>query len=137
LRRAVVARLQGLEPEVEMLRAILVSLGLGLAVVWLVGLVDGSTSWLTWLDGVMALLTFLLAAKMSPDSGPIAASVGPGLIGAALAVLFVIGLAAHGSAWLVWFTFVFAGGYFTVAALAFFVRIFEPRAFSRTPITVH
>jgi hypothetical protein len=124
--------------EVErMSRAVVVSLGLGLLLMWVVGLVDGSTWWLVWLDGVVAVLSFLVAAATSSSSGPVAASAGPGLLGVALGVLFILGLVANASAWLVWFTLAFAGGELALASLSFVARSVEPRSYSRTPISAH
>lgn len=120
-----------------MLRALVVTLGIALMILWLVALVDGSTWWLAWLDGAAAVLSFLAAAAVGPKTGPIAASTGPGLIGAALGVLFIVGLATHASAWLVWFTFAFAGGFLALAALTFVVRTAEPRSYTSTPMTAH
>src|ERR1041385_4416314 len=41
-----------------MTRGTSIVLGAGLIIVWLVGLGNGATSWLTWLDGVAALCAF-------------------------------------------------------------------------------
>jgi hypothetical protein len=120
-----------------MTRALLVALGMCMLILWLVGVVDGSTWWLVWLDGTAGVLSFLAAAAVSPSTGPLAASAGPGVLGAALGVLFVVGIAAGASAWLVWFTFAFAGGYLALAGLSFVVRTAEPRSFTRTPMSAH
>jgi hypothetical protein len=89
---------------------------------------------MTWADGVAGVLTLLLVPVTRPRSSPIAASVGPGLLGLALATLFVVGLATHASAWLVWFTGAFAAGYLLFAAFAFFVQAADPQLESRRPL---
>ncbi len=83
-------------------------LGLGLVILWIVGLSNHATHWLTWLDGLAALCAFAVAA-MAPTEGvrrnvssaSIALSIG-------LFVLWIIALAVGASSWLAWWTFAFA-----------------------------
>jgi hypothetical protein len=117
-----------------MLRASLVALALATLLLWLVGLVDGATVWLTWLDGVAALLTLLLVPVTRDYLGPLRVSVGPALIGIGLVAMFVAGLATRASAWLVWFNLAFGAGYLMFAGFAFIVRAFEPQMESRRPL---
>jgi hypothetical protein len=118
-----------------MMRACLAALGLSLALLWLVGVVDGSTVWMTWLDGTAAVLTFWLIPVTGNDSGPIQVAIGPVLIGALLLAGFAGGLVTRASGWLTWFTLAFAGGYLLFAGFAFLVRALEPRLESRRPLT--
>jgi len=117
-----------------MLRASLTALGFSLLLLFVVGVVDDATWWLTWADGVAGVLTLLLVAVTRPRSSPIAASIGPGLLGLALAALFIVGLGTHASAWLVWFTAAFAAGQLLFAAFAFFVQAVDPQLESRRPL---
>jgi hypothetical protein len=83
-------------------------LGIGLVILWIVGLSDHATHWLTWLDGLGALCAFAVAA-MAPSEGvrrdvssaSIALSIG-------LYVLWIIALATSAASWLAWWTFAFA-----------------------------
>jgi hypothetical protein len=109
-----------------MLRASLVSLGIATFLLWMVGIVDGATSWMTWVVGVAALLTFLLVPGAAPDVEPVRAAVAPQLIGLGLIALFVAGLVTHASGWLTWFCLAFGCGYLLFGAFAFTVRCVEP-----------
>lgn len=117
-----------------MLRASLCALGVTMVLLWMVGVVDGATTWMTWLDGVAGVLTFLLVPVTRPSTGPIGAAVGPALLGSGLVVVFIVGLATHASAWLTWFNLAFGAGYLMFAAFAFAVRATEPQLESRRPI---
>jgi hypothetical protein len=110
-----------------MLRAILVSLGLALLLLWLVGVVDHATTWLSWVDGTLGLLTFALVFVTRETNTPLTASLGPTLIGLTLGLVFLVALATQASGWLTWFTFIFAGGYLTLAALAYFLHAYQPQ----------
>ena len=117
-----------------MLRASLAALAVSMLLLWVVGVADGATTWMTWLDGLAGILTLLLVPVTSPDSGPITASVGPAMLGTLLVVLFVIGLGAHASGWITWFTLAFGAGYLLFAAFAFAVRAVDPQLESRRPL---
>src|SRR5262249_163584 len=80
----------------------------GLVVVWWGGVVKNWAWWLTGLDGIAAVLAIGYAALVTDESGPIAATSGPALIGLGLLALFIVGLATSSSGWLTWFTFGFA-----------------------------
>lgn len=117
-----------------MLRASLVSLGIAMVLLWMVGVVDHSTDWMTWLDGIAGLLTFLLVPVTRPRLGPAAVSIGPNLIGLGLLAMFIVGIATAASAWLTWFTFAAACAYLMFGAFAFFARATEPSLESRRPL---
>ena len=117
-----------------MLRASLTALGFTMLLLFIVGLVDDATWWLTWADGLAGVLTLMLVPVTRPRLGPVGASAGPGLLGLALTAMFIVGLATRSSAWLVWFTGAFAAGYLLFAAFAFAVRAVDPQLESRRPI---
>jgi hypothetical protein len=117
-----------------MLRASLTALGLSMLLLWVVGVTDDATTWMTWLDGIAGVLTLLLVPVTRGDSSPIAAALGPALVGAGLIVMFVVGLPAHASGWLVWFTGAFGAGYLGFAAFAFAVQATDPQLESRRPL---
>jgi hypothetical protein len=89
-----------------MVRATSIALGIGLLVLWIVGLSHRATPWLTWMDGVAALAAFGIAGSMMGGSLGVV-SGGPMGLGIALGVLWIIGLARHDVSWLVWWTFAF------------------------------
>ena len=117
-----------------MLRASLSVLALALLLLWVVGVTDGATPWMTWLDGVAAVLTLLLVPVTRPSIGPVGAAVVPSLIGSGLVAMFVVGLATHASGWLTWFTGAFGAGYLLYAAFAFAVQATDPQLESRRPM---
>jgi hypothetical protein len=90
-----------------MVRGISVVLGIGLVLLWLVGLSNHASAWLTWLDGVAALCAFGIAllpegaSRQVMSGSPIALAIG-------LFVLWIIGLAVGAESWLAWWTFAFA-----------------------------
>ncbi len=100
-----------------------VVLGVGLLVVWIVGLAQNATGWLTWLDGVAGVMSFVVAGAVAPADDRAAArsgSVGMGVQTAGLFVLWLVGMATRATPWLVWWTFVFACAYlvFSLALVA-------------------
>ncbi len=91
-----------------MVRGISVALAIGLVILWIVGLGDHATAWLTWLDGLGALFGFALAAGIVPGVSAAAAAAGPIALAIGLGILWIIGLATNASMWLTWWTFAFA-----------------------------
>lgn len=117
-----------------MLRALLVSLGLLLVFMWMVAVVEDATTWLTWVDGGLALLAVLAATALRDDRGPVRASAPPGAVGVALLAAFIAGLATGATSWLTWFTFAAAAGALGVAAMTLVVKVLEPRLHTRRSI---
>ena len=99
-----------------MFRGVSVILGIGLIVLWIVGLSAGATLWLSWLDGIAGLVAILLG--ITAVSAARAGAAGWGLMALGLFVLWIIGLAAHGPLWLAWWTFAFACAFVVLAAAA-------------------
>src|SRR5262245_24316318 len=92
-----------------MLRGISIALGIGLIVLWLVGVNNQATLWLTWLDGIAALWAFTLGASIVPGRSGLSATAGaPLALSLGLYVLWGIGLLTRAEPWLAWWTFVFA-----------------------------
>ena len=118
-----------------MLRASLAALGVAMLLLWVVGVADGSTIWLTWLDGIAGVLTFLAIPVVRDETGPIGAATVPALLGLGLVAMFVIGLGTHASGWLTWFTLAFGIGYLGFAAFAFAERAVRPHLESRRPLS--
>ncbi len=90
-----------------MVRGISIALGIGLIILWITGLSQHATAWLTWLDGIAGLCAFGIAGVIRPGvAGSLAAS--PIALSVGLFVLWIIALAIGASGWLSWWTFVFA-----------------------------
>jgi hypothetical protein len=118
-----------------MLRASLVSLAVCTLLLWLVGVVDGATTWMVWVDGVVAVLTLLLVPVTRDRVGAIGVAIGPTLLGLGLIAVFIVGLATDATAWITWFTLAWGIGYLLFAGFAFMLRTVEPRMVSQRPIT--
>ncbi|MGZ3697713.1 MAG: hypothetical protein ACXWP5_06325, partial [Bdellovibrionota bacterium] len=100
-----------------MVRNISVVLGIGLAVLWAVGLGSpDATGWLTWMDGVGAVCAFIVASGGRTYGR---AQTATGFFGMAVGLfaLWIIGLATGATPWLSWWTFGFACA-FTGTAIA-------------------
>jgi hypothetical protein len=93
-----------------MVRGTSIALGIGLVILWIVGLSNQATGWLTWLDGLAAIVAFgIAAAAVSDGTGAMAAS--PIGLSVGLFVLWIVGLTMHSETWLAWWTFAFACGF--------------------------
>lgn len=91
-----------------MVRGISLVLAIGLVILWIVGLSQHATGWMTWLDGLGALIAFAIAAGVTATMSRAALATGPVALAIGLGVLWIIGLATHASLWLSWWTFAFA-----------------------------
>lgn len=100
-----------------MVRGISIALGVGLVILWLVGLGNHATSWLTWVDGLAALAAFGVAASVSEGMAASRAASGPLILAAALFGLWVIALFVGASHWLAWWTFAFGCGFLVLGFL--------------------
>ncbi len=84
-------------------------LGVGLIVLWIVGLGNPNTSsWLTWMDGIAALCAFGIAA-FTPDYATRSTRMGlPMAMSVALFAFWLIALSTGVSAGMTWWNFAFA-----------------------------
>lgn len=92
-----------------MLRRISAVLGIGLVILWIVGLGSPEAErWLVWLDGAAALCAFGIAG-MAPEVSTRASRVGSTFaLSAGLYALWIIGLATDATRWMCWWNFAFA-----------------------------
>src|SRR5947209_16826782 len=81
-------------------------IGLGLAVLWVIGMCEDAEVWLTWLDGVAATLSFAVVGLIPEREGSRLAAGAMGAVGLGLLALWLTGLATHATPWLTWWTFV-------------------------------
>ncbi len=93
----------------------MIGLGLGMGLLWVLGLVFGQPAWITWLDFLAALLSLAAPAIRSPSSttGPRSAllTAGPFSLGIGVGLLWIIALASGVSEWMTWLNFVGAVAY--------------------------
>ena len=79
----------------------MVALGIGLLVLWLVGLSDLATRWLSWLNGAAGVAALVAAGSaLGPERVTGSAAGSSVAIAIGLFVLWVIGLAAGATGWL-------------------------------------
>jgi hypothetical protein len=91
-----------------MLRVFPALIGVGLTAMWVIGLSEDSTVWLTWTVGIIAALSFATVGLIPEKRGSLWAAACLGLLAAALGVMWLVGLITHATPWLTWWTFVAA-----------------------------
>jgi hypothetical protein len=91
-----------------MLRVFPALIGLGLTAMWVIGLSEDATVWLTWVVGIAAALSFATVGLIPEKRGSLFAAACLALLSAGLGGTWVIGLVTHATAWLTWWTFVAA-----------------------------
>ena len=98
------------------MRTLSVICGVGLAALFFVGLGSPSAAaWITWLDGIAAVCSFIVAGMIRPTIEYRTFSVGPMTLAIGLFATWIIGLVSNGAPWQNWWNFVF-GCCFAVAA---------------------
>ncbi len=100
-----------------MVRSASIVLGVAMTIVWLLGMNQHATGWLTWLDGAAALGAFAVAGAVRADSG-VTLSRGAVVLSTGLFAIWAAGLMRHTEGWLTWWTFAFGVGFLLVGALA-------------------
>jgi hypothetical protein len=93
-------------------------LGIGLAILWWVGLSENHSATVLWFDAVGAVLAFGIAALLpDPETNP-SRALGPGLLGLGLAAVWIAGMSAHQPIWAAWLNFAFSLAFLGVATSA-------------------
>ncbi len=91
-------------------------MGIGLVILWAVGLGDPSASqWLTWLNGFAALCAFGLAGFSAPFPSRQLMILGPAGISFGLVALWAVALSRNVVPWQTWWTFAFGCGFLVLA----------------------
>ncbi|MES1165423.1 MAG: hypothetical protein ABUR63_06695 [Verrucomicrobiota bacterium] len=90
-------------------------LGIGLAILWWVGLSENQTATMLWFDAVAAVLSFGMAALIEEPERKPSRALGPAVLGLGLAAVWVSGMAAHQPLWASWLNFGFAVAFLAVA----------------------
>jgi hypothetical protein len=96
-----------------MVRGVSTILAVGLTVLWLVGLGDHATIWLSWLDALAALCGFAIALGPS-DIPRRRRAAGPLALGIGLAIVWMVAISTGARPWLTWWTFAFACAYLAI-----------------------
>lgn len=91
-----------------MLRVFPAFMGAGLTAMWVIGLSEDATIWLTWLVGIAAALSFATVGLIPERRGSLWAGACLGLLAAGLGLMWLVGLATHATRWLTWWSFVAA-----------------------------
>ena len=101
-------------------------IGLGLALLWWIGLSLNHSATLLWFDAVGAVVAFAIGGLVDDtvERNP-ANALGPAFLALGLGVVWIVALASHQPAWVAWFNFLFAAASATVAVLALGARRFE------------
>jgi hypothetical protein len=101
-------------------------IGIGLALVWWIGLSMNRGATLLWFDAVGAVIAFAIGGLVDDtvETNP-ANALGPALLGLGLAAVWIAALASHQPAWVAWFNFVAAVACFGVAVMSLGARRFE------------
>jgi hypothetical protein len=105
------------EVAMNLVRGSAIVLGVGLVVLWLVGLTRGATAWLTWCQLLVAIGSFAYATLPAMRTRGFGLG-GPAFMAITLFVLWMVGLGAGAVSWLCWWTFGFACAYLGVGFLA-------------------
>jgi hypothetical protein len=102
-----------------MVRGTSIVLGAGLVILWLVGLANHASPWLTWLELLGAVFSFGLAAAIVPNRRGFAVAAGaPIALAVYLSLLWIVALTIGATSWMAWWTFAFAVGYLILGLLA-------------------
>ncbi len=104
------------------MRVGMITLGIGLGILWIAGLEASAPAWLVWLDLAAALLS-LVAPLVSERLGS-AVKVPPFVLAVGVGLLWIVGLATGARGWLPWWNFAFALGYLVLG----FAALTEPTA---------
>jgi hypothetical protein len=91
-----------------MLRIFPAFIGAGLTALWVIGLSEDATVWLTWTVGIAAALSFATVGLIPERRGSLWAAACLGLLAAGLGALWIVGRCTEATSWLTWWTFVAA-----------------------------
>lgn len=94
-------------------------IGLGLALLWWIGLSLNHNATLLWFDAVGAVLAFGIGGLVDDtfEHQP-SYALGPAMLGLGLAVVWIAGMASGQPRWVAWFNFLFAAASLAVAVRA-------------------
>ncbi len=107
-------------------------IGLGLALLWWIGLSVDHSATLLWFDAVGAVVAFAIGGLVDDtlEHNP-GNAFGPALLGLGLAAVWIIGIATHQPRWATWVQVPFAVACLAVAVLTVSARRIEATGFMR------
>ena len=108
-------------------------IGVGLALLWAIGLGLDRHASLLWFNAVAAIIAFSIGGLIQDEHDP-ANGVGLAILGLGLAALWIVGIASRQPTWAVWAQFPFAVACLAVAVMAASGRQIEVRSRSRRRI---
>jgi hypothetical protein len=112
-----------------MLRLAPLFLALGLTVLWVIGLSEDATVWLTWGVGALAIPMLATTGLVPERQASGWAALCLMLLGAALGLLWLVGWRAGADGWLTWWTLLFGVlTWFAAAGVGFQEQIDRLRA---------
>jgi hypothetical protein len=93
-------------------------IGLGLALLWWIGLSLRPNATLLWFDAVAAVVAFAIGGLVDDtvEHNP-GNALGPAILGLGLAAVWIIGIASRQPAWAAWANFPFAVACLAVAVM--------------------
>ena len=94
-----------------MIRGLSLFLGIGLVILWVCGIHQHGTVWLTWLDGLCAVGGLIIAANNGEGKERLTVASYTLALAGGLGLLWLVGLATRREAWLTWWTFAFGCAY--------------------------
>jgi hypothetical protein len=111
-----------------------IALGVGLVVLWIVGLSNHDVRWMAWLDLCAAIIAFI-GANVSEQTSRTMRIGGPVALGLGLFGLWIGGVVTGTSVGLAWANFGFGVAFFVLGAMEGIGRTVEvPGADLRRPI---
>ena len=108
-------------------------IGLGLALLWAIGLRLSPHASMLWFDVVAAVIAFSIAVLVDDTvEHATGNALGPALLGLGLAALWIIGVASRQPTWVAWVQFPFAVACLAVAVMSAGTRHVEIGSRART-----
>jgi hypothetical protein len=104
-----------------MVRKSTFAIGLGLAVLWWLGLSQDQSARILWFDAIAAVLSFGIGGLIDEPSdvgSTVGAATACAVMSVGLGALWIIGMSVRQPAWANWFNFLFAVAYMATAVMA-------------------
>jgi hypothetical protein len=111
--------------DANRVRLAAVGLGLGLGVLWVVGLGTGATNWLSWFMALAGLACWGTVALVPERRAGIVAAGNLAFVAAGLVALWIVALATSSTPWLVWCCFGAAGLVLLAAVATALAAVFD------------
>ncbi|HXU00537.1 MAG TPA: hypothetical protein VN903_06070 [Polyangia bacterium] len=108
-------------------------IGLGLALLWGIGLSLDHRATLLWFDALGAVIAFAIGFLVDDTEEHMTGNAfGPALLGLGLAIVWIVGMASRQPTWAAWAQFPFAVACLAVAVMELASRRVEAHSHART-----